>query len=67
MLMLMLAAACRPPSTAKSVLIGVEDPNLQLACKGDSTASLQPPGGMVEGPGAVKARQSSVRGLGGNC
>ncbi|XP_032425250.1 early estrogen-induced gene 1 protein [Xiphophorus hellerii] len=53
-----------PPSTAKSVLIGVEDPNLQLACKGDSTASLQPPGGMVEGPGAVKARQSSVRGLG---
>uniref|UniRef100_A0A3B5L091 Estrogen-induced osteoclastogenesis regulator 1b n=1 Tax=Xiphophorus couchianus TaxID=32473 RepID=A0A3B5L091_9TELE len=46
-----------PPSTAKSVLIGVEDPNLQLACKGDSTASLQPPGGMVEGPGAVKARQ----------
>ncbi|PWA24058.1 hypothetical protein CCH79_00019143 [Gambusia affinis] len=53
-----------PPSTAKSILIGVEDPNLQLACKGDSTASLQPPGGMVEGPGAVKPRQSSVRGLG---
>ncbi|XP_014903240.1 protein FAM102A isoform X2 [Poecilia latipinna] len=53
-----------PPSTAKSVLIGLEDPNLQLACKGDSTASLQPPGGIVEGPGAVKPRQSSVRGLG---
>uniref|UniRef100_A0A087XJH0 Estrogen-induced osteoclastogenesis regulator 1b n=1 Tax=Poecilia formosa TaxID=48698 RepID=A0A087XJH0_POEFO len=52
-----------PPSTAKSVLIGLEDPNLQLACKGDSTASLQPPGGIVEGPGAVKPRQSSVRGL----
>uniref|UniRef100_A0A3P9NNC1 Estrogen-induced osteoclastogenesis regulator 1b n=1 Tax=Poecilia reticulata TaxID=8081 RepID=A0A3P9NNC1_POERE len=50
-----------PPSTAKSVLIGQEDPNLQLACKGDSTASLQPAGGIVDGPGAVKPRQSSGR------
>ncbi|XP_008423047.2 protein FAM102A-like [Poecilia reticulata] len=53
-----------PPSTAKSVLIGQEDPNLQLACKGDSTASLQPAGGIVDGPGAVKPRQSSGRGPG---
>ncbi|KAM4720328.1 early estrogen-induced gene 1 protein-like isoform 1-T2 [Anableps anableps] len=53
-----------PPSTAKSVLTGEEDPNLQLDCKGESTATLQPLGGIVEAPCAFKPRQSSTRSLG---
>lgn len=54
-----------PPSTAKSVLIGGEDPNLQLDCKGESTtASMQPLGGITEGPCAFKPRPSSVRSSG---
>ncbi|XP_004561948.3 early estrogen-induced gene 1 protein [Maylandia zebra] len=54
-----------PPSTAKSISIGDEDPNLQLDCKGESTdATLQPPGGIVEGPRSFKPRQSSVRSSG---
>uniref|UniRef100_A0A3Q2DJ07 Estrogen-induced osteoclastogenesis regulator 1b n=1 Tax=Cyprinodon variegatus TaxID=28743 RepID=A0A3Q2DJ07_CYPVA len=56
-----------PPSTAKSVLIGGEDPNLQLDCKGESTnATLQPLGRIVEGTSAFKPRQSSVRSSGKN-
>ncbi|XP_038126624.1 protein FAM102A-like [Cyprinodon tularosa] len=54
-----------PPSTAKSVLIGGKDPNLQLDCKGESTnATLQPLGRIVEGTSAFKPRQSSVRSSG---
>ncbi|MEQ2245640.1 hypothetical protein ILYODFUR_030036, partial [Ilyodon furcidens] len=54
-----------PPSTAKSVLIGDEDPNLQLDCKGETTnATMQPLGGIGEGASAFKPRQSSVRSLG---
>nr|XP_015829884.2 early estrogen-induced gene 1 protein [Nothobranchius furzeri] len=52
-----------PPSTAKSVFTGAEDPNLQLDCKGEGTYSSGPPaGGVRDGP--VKPRQSSVRSLG---
>ncbi|KAI3361622.1 hypothetical protein L3Q82_001936 [Scortum barcoo] len=51
-----------PASTAKSVSTGDEDPTLQLDCKGGSTcATVQPLGGIVEGPRAFKSRQSSVR------
>ncbi|XP_026195308.1 protein fam102ab isoform X2 [Anabas testudineus] len=54
-----------PPSTAKSVSTGDEDPNLQLDCKGESTeAPVQPSGGVMEGPRAFKPRQSSVRSKG---
>ncbi|KAM4532746.1 early estrogen-induced gene 1 protein-like [Fundulus diaphanus] len=53
-----------PPSTAKSVLIGVEDPNLQLDCKGESTNTTMPArGGMAEGA-HFKPRPSSVRSVG---
>uniref|UniRef100_A0A3Q2STQ4 Estrogen-induced osteoclastogenesis regulator 1b n=1 Tax=Fundulus heteroclitus TaxID=8078 RepID=A0A3Q2STQ4_FUNHE len=53
-----------PPSTAKSVLIGVEDPNLQLDCKGESTNTTMPArGGMAEGA-HFKSRPSSVRSVG---
>ncbi|KAF7647292.1 hypothetical protein LDENG_00174710 [Lucifuga dentata] len=51
-----------PPSTAKSITIGGQDPSLQLDCKGESTdAKVQPLGGIVEGPRPFKPRQSSVR------
>ncbi|XP_031143194.1 protein FAM102A [Sander lucioperca] len=54
-----------PPSTAKSLSIGDEDPTLQLDCKGESTDStVQPLGGIMEGPRAFKPRQSSVRSSG---
>ncbi|KAM4527500.1 early estrogen-induced gene 1 protein-like isoform 2-T2 [Odontesthes bonariensis] len=54
-----------PPSTAKSVFIGEEDPNLQLDCKGESTnATMQPLGGIIEGPCFVKSRQLSARSKG---
>ncbi|KAM9820087.1 early estrogen-induced gene 1 protein-like [Neosynchiropus ocellatus] len=47
-----------PPSTAKSISIGDEDPTLQLDRKGDSNDdTVQPLGG-------VKPRQSSVKSLG---
>lgn len=55
----------RPPSTAKSVSTGDEDPNLQLDCKGESTKSpVQPSGCIKEGPRAFKPRQSSIRSTG---
>ncbi|XP_050928680.1 protein FAM102A isoform X3 [Lates calcarifer] len=51
-----------PPSTAKSVSTGDEDPTLQLDCKGESTdATVQPLGGITEGTHAFKPRQSSLR------
>ncbi|XP_037607823.1 protein FAM102A isoform X1 [Sebastes umbrosus] len=54
-----------PPSTAKSVSIGDEDPTLQLDCKGESTdPTLQPLGGIIEAPHLFKPRQSSVRSSG---
>ncbi|XP_034048712.1 protein FAM102A-like isoform X2 [Thalassophryne amazonica] len=54
-----------PPSTAKSVSVGDEDPNLQLDCKGESTgANMQPLGGITEGPWTLKPRQSSVHSTG---
>ncbi|XP_028273226.1 protein FAM102A-like [Parambassis ranga] len=54
-----------PPSTAKSVSTGEEDPTLQLARKGESTdATVQPQGRMVERSPAYKSRQSSVRSSG---
>ncbi|XP_049908370.1 protein FAM102A isoform X1 [Epinephelus moara] len=54
-----------PPSTAKSVSTGDEDPTLQLDCKGESTDStVQPRGGIMEGPRVFKHRQSSVRSSG---
>ncbi|XP_044029752.1 protein FAM102A-like isoform X2 [Siniperca chuatsi] len=54
-----------PASTAKSVSIGDKDPTLQLDCKGESTDStVQPLGGIMEGPRAFKQRQSSVRSSG---
>uniref|UniRef100_A0A3Q4AL41 Uncharacterized protein n=1 Tax=Mola mola TaxID=94237 RepID=A0A3Q4AL41_MOLML len=55
----------RPPSTAKSVAIGDEDPTLQLDCKGESTdETVQPPGGIMMGPRSFKPRQSSVHSSG---
>lgn len=57
----------RPPSTAKSVSIGDEDPTLQLDRKGESTdATGQPLGGVMVGPRTFKPRQSSGRSS-GNC
>ena len=57
----------RPPSTAKSVSIGDEDPTLQLDRKGESTdATGQPLGGIMVGPRTFKTRQSSGRSS-GNC
>ncbi|XP_027134475.1 protein FAM102A-like [Larimichthys crocea] len=54
-----------PPSTAKSISIGDEDPTLQLDCKGESTdATVQTLGGIVEGPRAFKPRQLSGRSSG---
>uniref|UniRef100_A0A4W6DMC3 Estrogen-induced osteoclastogenesis regulator 1b n=1 Tax=Lates calcarifer TaxID=8187 RepID=A0A4W6DMC3_LATCA len=54
-----------PPSTAKSVSTGDEDPTLQLDCKGESTdATVQPLGGITEGTHAFKPRQSSLRSSG---
>ncbi|XP_069369436.1 early estrogen-induced gene 1 protein-like isoform X2 [Paralichthys olivaceus] len=54
-----------PPSTAKSVSTGDEDPTLQLDRKGGSTdATVQPPGGILEGSRSFKPRQSSVRSSG---
>ncbi|KAM3599600.1 uncharacterized protein V6R79_008332 [Siganus canaliculatus] len=54
-----------PPSTAKSVCVGDEDPTLQLDCKGESTdATVQPRAGIVEGPRSFKSRQASLRGSG---
>lgn len=55
----------RPPSTAKSVSISTEDPNLQLDRKGESTdTTALPLGGVVEGCRSFKPRQSSVRSAG---
>ncbi|XP_070706904.1 early estrogen-induced gene 1 protein-like [Pempheris klunzingeri] len=54
-----------PPSTAKSVTIGDEDPTLQLDCKGESTdAIMQPLGSLMEGSRTFKPRQSSVHSSG---
>ncbi|KAG8010975.1 hypothetical protein GBF38_019909, partial [Nibea albiflora] len=54
-----------PPSTAKSISIGDEDPTLQLDCKGESTdATVQTLGGIVESPRAFKPRQLSGRSSG---
>ncbi|XP_071760366.1 early estrogen-induced gene 1 protein-like isoform X1 [Centroberyx gerrardi] len=54
-----------PPSTAKSISIGGQDPSLQLDCKGESTdANGQPPGGVIGGPRPLKPRQSSMRSSG---
>uniref|UniRef100_UPI0037E8A9F8 early estrogen-induced gene 1 protein-like n=1 Tax=Semicossyphus pulcher TaxID=241346 RepID=UPI0037E8A9F8 len=54
-----------PPSTAKSVSLGDEDPTLQLDCKGESTdASVQARGSFKESPRAFKPKQSSVRSAG---
>ncbi|XP_008322707.1 early estrogen-induced gene 1 protein [Cynoglossus semilaevis] len=54
-----------PPSTAKSVSISTEDPNLQLDRKGESTdTTALPLGGVVEGCRSFKPRQSSVRSTG---
>ncbi|XP_062269033.1 protein FAM102A [Platichthys flesus] len=54
-----------PPSTAKSVSTGDEDPTLQLDRKGASTdATMQPPGGVLEGPRTFKPRQPSGRSSG---
>ncbi|XP_036973634.1 protein FAM102A-like [Acanthopagrus latus] len=54
-----------PPSTAKSVSIGDEDPTLQLDRKGESTdATGQPLGGIMVGPRTFKTRQSSGRSSG---
>ncbi|XP_040054083.1 early estrogen-induced gene 1 protein [Gasterosteus aculeatus] len=51
------------PCTTTSVLVG--DPTLQLDCKGESTDStMQTLGGIFEGPGAFKPKQSSVRSSG---
>ncbi|KAM8873288.1 early estrogen-induced gene 1 protein-like [Synchiropus picturatus] len=54
-----------PPSTAKSISIGDEDPTLQLDRKGDSNEDrVQPLGGVIEAARASKPRQSSVKSLG---
>ncbi|KAM7393381.1 hypothetical protein PAMA_008168 [Pampus argenteus] len=54
-----------PPSTAKSISIGDEDPTLQLDCKGESTDDkVHPLGSIMDGPRAFKPRQSSVRSSG---
>ncbi|KAA8584676.1 hypothetical protein FQN60_008461 [Etheostoma spectabile] len=58
-----------PPSTAKSLSIGDEDPTLQLDCKGESTDSTGQPRGVLrevmrEGPRTFKPRQSSIRSSG---
>lgn len=54
-----------PPSTAKSVSIGIVDPTLQLDCKGESTdGATSPLGSIGEGCRHFKPRQSSVRSLG---
>ncbi|XP_034566278.1 protein FAM102A [Notolabrus celidotus] len=54
-----------PPSTAKSVSIGDEDPTLQLDCKGESTdASVTTRGSFKESPRSFKHKQSSVRSAG---
>uniref|UniRef100_A0A3Q3K0H9 C2 NT-type domain-containing protein n=1 Tax=Monopterus albus TaxID=43700 RepID=A0A3Q3K0H9_MONAL len=54
-----------PPSTAKSVTSGDEDPNLQLDCKGESTdPAVQPLGGIMEGPHTFNPRQPSARSSG---
>ncbi|TKS84059.1 Protein FAM102A [Collichthys lucidus] len=58
-------SSSRPPSTAKSISIGDDDPTLQLDCKGESTdATVQTLGGIVEGPRAFKPRQLSGRSSG---
>uniref|UniRef100_A0A668B051 Estrogen-induced osteoclastogenesis regulator 1b n=1 Tax=Myripristis murdjan TaxID=586833 RepID=A0A668B051_9TELE len=50
-----------PPSTAKSICIGCQDPSLQLDCKGESTdAQFQPPGGIIAGARPLKPRQPSL-------
>ncbi|XP_060937083.1 protein FAM102A [Limanda limanda] len=54
-----------PPSTAKSVSTGDQDPSLQPDRKGESTAAtVQPPGGVLEGAHSGKPRQPSVRSSG---
>ncbi|KAM3874566.1 early estrogen-induced gene 1 protein [Diretmus argenteus] len=54
-----------PPSTAKSISIGNQDPSLQLDCKGESTDSnVQPQGGGAAGTRALKTRQPSLLGSG---
>ena len=61
--MLFMFCACvftvRPPSTAKSVSIGDEDPTLQLDCKGEGTAEPGPAGGVSLGR-AAKPRPSII-------
>ncbi|XP_019750202.1 early estrogen-induced gene 1 protein [Hippocampus comes] len=55
-----------PPSTAKSVSVRDDDPNLQLDCKGDdcTDVKIQPLSTIVEGPCAHKPRQTSIRSTG---
>ncbi|XP_060916609.1 early estrogen-induced gene 1 protein-like [Labrus mixtus] len=54
-----------PPSTAKSISIGDQDPTLQLDCKGESTEASAPTrGSFKESPRSFKPKQSSVRSAG---
>lgn len=63
--LMVLCVTTSPPSTAKSVSVGGEDPTLQLDCKGDSVDAAAPPqGSIVGGPRCFKPRQSSVRSSG---
>uniref|UniRef100_A0A3Q3MYI7 Estrogen-induced osteoclastogenesis regulator 1b n=1 Tax=Labrus bergylta TaxID=56723 RepID=A0A3Q3MYI7_9LABR len=55
----------RPPSTAKSISIGDQDPTLQLDCKGESTEASAPTrGSFKESPRSFKPKQLSVRSAG---
>ncbi|XP_020495748.1 protein FAM102A [Labrus bergylta] len=54
-----------PPSTAKSISIGDQDPTLQLDCKGESTEASAPTrGSFKESPRSFKPKQLSVRSAG---
>ncbi|XP_029371441.1 protein FAM102A-like [Echeneis naucrates] len=54
-----------PPSTAKSISTGDQDPTLQLDCKGESTdTTAQPLGRIMDGARAFKPRQASARSSG---
>uniref|UniRef100_A0A8C5HX19 C2 NT-type domain-containing protein n=1 Tax=Gouania willdenowi TaxID=441366 RepID=A0A8C5HX19_GOUWI len=49
-----------PPSTAKSISIGDQDPTLQLDCKGEGTTA-QTLGGIMEGSHGFKPEQVSMQ------
>lgn len=52
-----------PPSTAKSISIGDEDPTLQLDCKGESTEVSVPTRGSIKGsPRSFKESPRSFKG-----